>query len=257
MRLFPSNRDACKSASEAGSALDVGSAVLLAEGIERDDGGLAGLDAAEALRLPLRLPPELPPAAGGAGSSAAAAAADSGGGSNFSPKLACGSTKPLMARNGTSRRSGTPLKERPTSKAASVTARSQNWCCRTTVISVGILRLEAGGDAHARMLGVEGDEEVVLAGHAGLRHLGKHLAHEAAQGVLGKHVVTDEIFGHRRERSAAGRALATKGEKWRLLLPGASEPRLDRANGPGLESKPSGCITQRDEPQHSCRWQLF
>ena len=117
-----------------------------------------------------------------------------------------------MARNGTCSRSGTPLKERPTSKAASVTVEIPELVLQDDGHLGRILRLEAGGDAHARMLRVEGDEEVVLAGQAGLRHLGKHFAHEAAQGVLGEHVVADEVFGHRREGSAAGAPLATKGK---------------------------------------------
>src|SRR6516164_7373947 len=40
-------------------------------------------------------------------------------------------------REGTANRSGTPPKDTPTSKPLSFTTRSQNWCCRTTVISVG------------------------------------------------------------------------------------------------------------------------
>ena len=42
-----------------------------------------------------------------------------------------------MAEKGTSSRSGTPLKERPTSKACSVTVKSQYWCWRTMVMSSG------------------------------------------------------------------------------------------------------------------------
>src|SRR6476620_5459068 len=48
-----------------------------------------------------------------------------------------GSAKPLIASNGMTSRSATPPKERPTSNASSVTLRSQNWCCSTTVISSG------------------------------------------------------------------------------------------------------------------------
>jgi len=57
--------------------------------------------------------------------------------SNATLKPACGSMKLVIAWNGTCSFSGTPLNDSPTSNAESVTVRSQNWCCRTTVISPG------------------------------------------------------------------------------------------------------------------------
>src|SRR6516225_9062645 len=57
--------------------------------------------------------------------------------SNCKPNCTEGSKKAFTAANGTVNRSGTPPKDTPTSKPLSVTTKSQNWCCRTTVISVG------------------------------------------------------------------------------------------------------------------------
>lgn len=44
-------------------------------------------------------------------------------------------------------------------------------------------------------------------------------------------------------------------EKWRLLLPGASEPRLTRLNARALVWEPAP-LTRRQQPEHCCRWQL-
>jgi hypothetical protein len=59
--------------------------------------------------------------------------------SNFRPNCTEGSKNVVIASKGTSRRSGTPEKDNPTSKACSLTFRSQNWCWRTIVISSGCL----------------------------------------------------------------------------------------------------------------------
>src|SRR5271166_6087745 len=45
--------------------------------------------------------------------------------------------------------------------------------------------------------------------------------------------------------------------KWRLLLPGASEPRLTELNPLGLKNGLSNCVTQPEQPEHSCRLQLL
>ena len=50
---------------------------------------------------------------------------------------------------------------------------------------------------------------------------------------------------------------AVNGIKWRLLLPGASEPRLTELNPSGLQSGFSNCVTQPEQPEHSCRLQLL
>src|ERR1700730_9229310 len=63
-----------------------------------------------------------------------AAASD---GSNCRPNCTEGSKKLLMELNGTTRRSGIPPNDRPTSNRSSVTTRSQNWGFRITVISSG------------------------------------------------------------------------------------------------------------------------
>ena len=53
------------------------------------------------------------------------------------------------------------------------------------------------------------------------------------------------------------RAGDCKAKKWRLLLPGASEPRLTGLNPSGLEIGLSNCVTQPEQPEHSCRLQLL
>ena len=45
--------------------------------------------------------------------------------------------------------------------------------------------------------------------------------------------------------------------KWRLLLPGASGPRLAELNPLGLQIGISNCVTQPEQPEQSCRWQLL
>src|SRR5579859_3944630 len=45
--------------------------------------------------------------------------------------------------------------------------------------------------------------------------------------------------------------------KWRLLLPGASEPRLTELNPLGLQDGFSNRVTRPEQPEHSCRLQLL
>src|ERR1700685_1134030 len=45
--------------------------------------------------------------------------------------------------------------------------------------------------------------------------------------------------------------------KWRLLLPGASEPRLAELNPPGLQTWFFKPLTRPEQPEHSCRLQLL
>src|SRR6185312_9214337 len=59
-----------------------------------------------------------------------------------------------------------------------------------------VLLEQPAGDAHARRAGGELDEEVMRAWKPGAGDLGQHLADDAAQRVLGKDVVADEILGH-------------------------------------------------------------
>ena len=63
------------------------------------------------------------------------------------------------------------------------------------------------------MTGVEGNEEMVVAGKPGLRHLGKHLADQAAQGFLREHVVAHQVFRHGRNLVASEGACNTRGGK--------------------------------------------
>src|SRR5881394_1256485 len=62
--------------------------------------------------------------------------------------------------------------------------------------------------------------------------------------------------------SSPGAAVATisaerRKIKWRLLLPGASEPRLTELNPSGLQVGLSNSVTPPEQPEHSCRWQLL
>ena len=52
------------------------------------------------------------------------------------------------------------------------------------------------GDLYAVRRGVEGDEEMVIAGKPAFGGIGQHVADHAAQGVLDQNVVTDVIDGH-------------------------------------------------------------
>src|SRR5271163_586876 len=64
----------------------------------------------------------------GAASSSSAGVAAPSEFSNCRPNCTEGSKKLLMEAKGTTRRSGIPPNDRPTSKRSSVTTRSQNWC---------------------------------------------------------------------------------------------------------------------------------
>jgi hypothetical protein len=63
--------------------------------------------------------------------------------------------------------------------------------------------------------------------------------------------------GSWREIAAARSKRAKTKDKWRLLLPGASEPRLTELNPSGLQDGLSNCVTQPEQPEHSCRLQLL
>src|SRR5260370_1099550 len=75
--------------------------------------------------------------AGTAGRLAARVSVAASDRSNCRPHCTDRWEKLLMELNGTTRRSGVPPNDRPTSKRSSVTTRSQNWCWRMTVISSG------------------------------------------------------------------------------------------------------------------------
>src|SRR5437588_1526084 len=74
--------------------------------------------------------------------------------------------------------------------------------------------------------------------------------HATPAGTRGQQASSAEI--------AAVRPATMQGQmKWRLLLPGASEPRLTELNPPGLQDGLSNCVTQPEQPEQSCRWQLL
>ena len=61
---------------------------------------------------------------------------------------------------------------------------------------LGVAGEEAARHPHPRRVGGEGDEEMMLAGQAGARHLGHDLADDAAKRVLGEDVVAYLVVGH-------------------------------------------------------------
>src|SRR5437588_8319886 len=74
--------------------------------------------------------------------------------------------------------------------------------------------------------------------------------HATPAGTRGQQASSAEI--------AALRPATMQGQmKWRLLLPGASEPRLTELNPLGLQNGLSNCVTQPEQPEHSCRLQLL
>ena len=133
--------------------------------------------------------------------------------SNCRPNCTDGSKKPLIASNGTASFSGMPPNDRPTSKPRSFTLRSQNWCCRMMVISSGYCARSRSDMRTPSACGVEGDVEMMVARQAlFLGGVGEHVAHHAAQRLLGQKIVADMV-GHgrvcmkiRRDASAAARA---------------------------------------------------
>src|SRR5215510_6062048 len=98
---------------------------------------------------------------------------------------------------------------------------------------------------------------MMVARQALLGRVGEHAAHYAAQGLLGQKVIAD-LVGHAGERRIWTRTMLARAmhpapspqgprnaalsqsdirqlnEKWRLLLPGASGPRLTELNPSGL-----------------------
>src|SRR5215510_9350227 len=115
---------------------------------------------------------------------------------------------------------------------------------------------QAGRDAHARRAGVERDVEMVLAREPVLGGIGQDAVNHSAQRLLGQEIITDMVGRHERARvrsrheirhSMVARRPANSSQlantaafrlesKWRLLLPGASEPRLTRLAS-GLEDR--------------------
>ena len=184
--------------------------LFLAERVDRDDLGRAprlrrffapprracAAAAGSGLRLgAARTSPARADAAGGAALFGSAGCSLTRG-SSLKPNGTDGSVKPVIASNGTVSRSGLREKLRLTSKASWVTARSQNSCCRMIDISSGKRLLIAGGTTTPGRLGLEGDVEMMIAGKAGARRVGQHLAHDGAQRVLDEKVVADEVGRH-------------------------------------------------------------
>src|SRR5258708_24626039 len=61
-----------------------------------------------------------------------------------------------------------------------------------------------------------------------------------------------QLANHKKTRKKSSRKM-----EWRLLLPGASEPRLAELNPPGLQTWFFKPLTRPEQPEHSCRLQLL
>ena len=185
------------------------------------------------------------PAAPGAGGTAgrlaeAGVSAAVSAGSNCRPNCTDGSKKLLMELNGTTRRSGMPPNDRPTSKRSSVTTRSQNWCWRMTVISSGYCASSRGDSFTPSAVRQKGDEEMMLAGQAVLGGVGQHPAQHPAQRVARQHVVSDMIGRHYRS--------------CRVQMLPAARRRCRCANSPVSRMLPR----RRAEVSRRCRrWRKF
>src|SRR6516164_8926403 len=64
------------------------------------------------------------------------------------------------------------------------------------------------------------------------------------------HATSPAGRGQQRQRNCDNGRRDERSE-WRLLLPGASEPRLAELNPPGLQIGLSNCVTHPEQPEHS------
>src|SRR5476651_2225583 len=82
-----------------------------------------------------------------------------------------------------------------------------------------VLRAQPVGNAHAVAVGVERDEEMVVARQAFLGGVAEYAAHHAAQRLLGQKIVADLVghagFWNLRLRDS-GPMLAHDSAKWRM-----------------------------------------
>ena len=92
-------------------------------------------------------------------------------------------------------RSGMPSNDRPTSKLFFADLQIPELVLQDDRHLVGILLAQAIRHAHAGARGIERDVEMMVARQALLGGVGQHLAHDAAQGLLGQKIVTD-VVGH-------------------------------------------------------------
>ena len=77
-------------------------------------------------------------------------------------------------------------------------------------------------------------------------------------GVLRQRLVVDLLFARcHRQQNATGVGRGAKGLVEGFCCPVPSETAPGVARRQDLSSGFSHCITQREQPQHSCRWQLF
>src|SRR5262249_16853384 len=86
-------------------------------------------------------------------------------------------------------------------------------------------------------------------------------AHNAAQGVLSERLVVDLLpVRHCPVSNATTQICSMEAatiEVEGFCCPVPSEPRLTWLNARASNSTFSRRVTQREQPQHSCRWQLF
>src|ERR1700730_5087566 len=116
---------------------------------------------------------------------------------------------------------------------------------------------------HAPRMGAKTDVKVMLSRNPIARHTGKDFPHGPAQGVLHKKIVTDQVNGHSTrsqnailDKNSNAKILNATPDwrKWRLLLPGASGPRLE-VLPPRAGFRYHYRITRQQLQEHSCHQQ--
>src|ERR1700730_10207954 len=113
---------------------------------------------------------------------------------------------------------------------------------------------------HAPRMGAKTDVKVMLPRNPIARHTGKDFPHGLAQRVLHKKIVTDQVNDHstRSQNAILDKIPNAKilnptpdRRKWRLLLPGASGPRLE-VLPPRAYFRYCYLLTRQKPPEHSC-----
>src|SRR5581483_10016480 len=124
---------------------------------------------------------------------------------------------------------------------------------------LGILLLEPFGHRDALGARIKGDVQMVLAGQALALHPRQYLTHDAPQSILREKIVSDLVLCHERPPLRPFATLeAVTPLKWRASVARCPpKPRLTPAKGRGLDFQAIAPLTQREQPPHSCRWQLF
>ena len=101
-----------------------------------------------------------------------------------------------MASNGTTRRSGALLNFSVTVELLFIDFQIPELELQHDRHFLRIPVAQAVGHFHLRMIGAEGDIEMMVARQACRRDRGQHAANDAAQGIFNNDIVAHQIFGH-------------------------------------------------------------